>query len=286
MEKKISIGFIGSGKVGCSLGKYFQLNKISVSGYYSKHKSSTEFAAKYTQTSCYTKIIELVENSRIIFITVPDDQISVVWKQVLDEVPQQIIQGKYVFHCSGIHSSSIFQNQENHHIQLGSLHPICAISDRENGYKNLQQAIFSYEGDKAGKMMMLDLLEITGNTGVELEASQKVRYHAAAVFSSNLMIGLLEEGIAIFMDCGFTKQQAKVAAVQLAASNMKNIENQGIDHALTGPIERNDIQTIRLHLAALNEEEGLIYRSLSKKIISIAQKKHPDRDYTIIKEML
>ena len=286
MENKIAIGFIGSGKVACSLGKYFQLHQILISGYYSKKKSSSEFAASRTNTVSYDQISQLVEDSNIIFITVPDDQIGPVWKQLLDQVPPMIRKGKCVFHCSGIHSSKLFEESEHQQIQVGSLHPICAISDREIGYQSLEKAIFSYEGNEKGKDVIRELLRRTGNTGVEVEASQKVRYHAAAVFSSNLVIGLLKEGMDILVDCGFTQLQAEAAVVSLAIGNMKNIETQGIENALTGPIERNDFQTVQLHLAALNEQEGLIYRSLSKKIIFIAEKNHPDRDYTKIKEIL
>ena len=67
---------------------------------------------------------------------------------------------------------------------------------------------------------------------------------------------------------------------------LKNIEVQGLEDALTGPIERNDDQTIQLHLEALVQQERLVYQSLSNKIIPIAERKHPDRDYSKIKEML
>lgn len=286
MKNKMQVGFIGGGKVGCSLGKYMQLHQVFVSGYYNKSKASSEFASKFTQTNCYEQIRYLVDESTIIFITVPDDQITTVWKQIVDEVGIMILKEKYIFHCSGIYSSQIFEHSEENCLNVGSFHPICAISDREIGYKSFQQAIFSYEGSTEGKSMMEVLLKKMGNTGVKLEADQKIRYHAAAVFSSNLMIGLLQQAIDIFIECGFTKQEAERAISSLAVGNMKNIETQGLDKALTGPIERNDMHTIQLHLEALDKKEQELYRSLSLKIIPIAQRNHPERDYTKIKEIL
>lgn len=286
MEKQIKIGFIGSGKVGCSLGLYFLHHHIQVSGYYSKTKASSEFAAKLTQTNDYDQINQLVEESTVILITVTDDQIKTVWKQLLDQIEPNKLKDKYVFHCSGIHSSMIFSENERNQLQVGSLHPICAISDKKLGYKNLQQALFSFEGTTQAKYVLEELLRKTKNVGVELETNQKARYHAATVFSSNLMIGLLKESMDILIDCGFTKQQAETAVVSLAVGNLKNIEVQGLEDALTGPIERNDDQTIQLHLEALVQQERLVYQSLSNKIIPIAERKHPDRDYSKIKEML
>ena len=286
MEKQIKIGFIGSGKVGCSLGLYFQHHQIQLSGYYSRTRLSSEFAAKLTQTKSYDYINELVEESTIIIISVSDDQIKTVWKQLLDQIGPNKLKDKYVFHCSGIYSSIVFEENENNQLRVGSLHPICAISDKELGYKNLQQAIFSYEGTTQAKHMIEEMLKKTKNIGVELDAIQKGRYHAAAVISSNLMIGLLKESKDILIGCGFTKQQAETAVISLAVGNLKNIEVQGLEEALTGPIERNDVKTVQLHLEVLTKQERLVYQCLSKKIIPIAQRKYPDRDYSRIKEML
>jgi len=286
MEKQIKIGFIGSGKVGCSLGLYFQHHQIQLSGYYSKTRSSSAFAAKLTQTKSYDQMNQLVEESKIIIISVSDDQIKIVWKQLLDQIGINKLNDKYVFHCSGIYSSMIFEKREEDQVHVGSLHPICAISDREFGYKNLQQAIFSYEGSTKARRMIEALLKKTKNTGVELDANQKGRYHAAAVISSNLMIGLLKESKDILIDCGFTKEQAETAVISLAVGNLKNVETQGLEAALTGPIERNDEKTVQLHLESLTKQEREVYQSLSKKIIPIAEKNHLDRDYSKIKEML
>ena len=38
----IKIGFIGAGKVGFSLGKYLKVNKITVTGYYSRNEDSSK----------------------------------------------------------------------------------------------------------------------------------------------------------------------------------------------------------------------------------------------------
>jgi predicted short-subunit dehydrogenase-like oxidoreductase (DUF2520 family) len=56
--------------------------------------------------------------------------------------------------------------------------------------------------------------------------------------------------------------------------------------ALTGPAERADVQTIEGHLSVLEGEDADIYRLLTKRLLAIAAKKNPDRDYTLLKEGL
>ena len=43
--KGMKVGFIGAGKVGFSLGKYFKTHGVSVVGYYSKTPESAKSAA-------------------------------------------------------------------------------------------------------------------------------------------------------------------------------------------------------------------------------------------------
>ena len=94
MEKNIKIGFIGAGKVGCSLGKYFQLHQIQLSGYYSRTDSSSQFASEYTGSNCYHEIQQLVAESTVIFITVADDQIALVWEQLLKTIEAKELKDK------------------------------------------------------------------------------------------------------------------------------------------------------------------------------------------------
>ena len=49
----MQIGFIGAGKVGVSLGKYFREKGLEVGGYYSLSEESARWAAAFTETKQY-----------------------------------------------------------------------------------------------------------------------------------------------------------------------------------------------------------------------------------------
>ena len=53
----MKIGFVGAGKVGFTLGKYFQSKGISVVGYFSKNIASAKEASSFTNTSCFERCI-------------------------------------------------------------------------------------------------------------------------------------------------------------------------------------------------------------------------------------
>ena len=48
-------GIIGAGKVGCSLGKYFRLNNLKVTGYYDVNENLAKEAATFYRDDLYRR---------------------------------------------------------------------------------------------------------------------------------------------------------------------------------------------------------------------------------------
>ena len=78
----MKIGFIGAGKVGCTLGRYFVMHGIEVLGYYDRDCEALKYAEELTGCSQYTSVSSIVRDSDILFITVTDGVISKVWEEV------------------------------------------------------------------------------------------------------------------------------------------------------------------------------------------------------------
>ena len=104
----MKIGFIGAGKVGFSLGKYFVSNGIFVTGYYSMSPKSAKSAAEFTNSRMYNSLTDILKDSDTLFITVPDDAIGTVWEYMknLD------VKNKKICHCSGILKGFLSDNKE------------------------------------------------------------------------------------------------------------------------------------------------------------------------------
>lgn len=275
-------GFIGAGKVGFSLGKYLSINGITITGYYSQNASSAMEAAAFTQSKYYDSLEKLVKDSDTLFITVPDGIIGNIYK----EISQYPIMNKYICHCSGSISSAVFFDAEEKGAFRYSVHPLFAISDKYESYKSLDQAIFAIEGSKTHLKMMKFVLEGLGNKVVLIDSDSKTKYHAAAVMVSNQMAALCDIGVELLMDCGFARHEAETALGPLIQGNASKIAQVGPVEALTGPVERGDSTTVRDHLKVLEGETKDVYISLTKRLVDIAQRKHPDRVYDeILKEL-
>ena len=278
----IKIGFIGAGKVGFSLGKYFKENNIKVSGYYSRNEYSAKEATNFTNTKQYKMILDLIDDSDAIFITTPDSEIEGVW----NEIKKLPIENKLICHCSGSVSSEVFSNINNHGAYGYSIHPMFAISDKYNSYKNLSKAFITIEGNEKHINYLFDLFRGLGNNVAIIDKENKSLYHAASVFVSNLVLGLINNGVKYLKQCGFEEQKAIEALFPLIEFNLANIKENGLVDSLTGPVERGDLSTVIGHCNALGEMDRELYKKLSMNVLEIAKVKNNNRNYEDLERFL
>lgn len=278
----MKIGFIGAGKVGFTLGKYFVTQGQTVTGYYSQNPQSAYEAARFTNTKPYETCRPLIEDSDTLFLTVPDGAIQTIW----DYIKTLPIKGKIICHCSGSLSSAIFSEIESMGAYGYSIHPLFAISNKFESYKEIPNALFTIEGSKDYFDNMQHFLESLGNEVQQIDTNAKTKYHTAAVIVSNQVVALAKLGVDLLMDCGFSEKKAQTALAPLMLGNVKNMISQGISNALTGPIERNDMETIKKHLSCLTETKQELYILLSILLIEIAKDKNPQQDYDLLQTLL
>lgn len=275
-------GFIGAGKVGFSLGKYLVEHGASVTGYYSRSCQSAKEAAEFTGTGYYEGLAEIIKDSDTLFVTVPDGAIGEMW----DDIRNLPIKNKKICHCSGSISSAAFFDASKHGAFRYSLHPLYAVSDKYTSYKSLSDAYFTLEGSPEHLEELRGLFQSMGNSVVVIDSDKKVLYHAAAVMVSNQMNALAEIGAQLLTRCGFERFDAELALGPLITGNAQKIAQVGARDALTGPIERNDIDTVQRHLQTLDGDIRSIYIALSKQLVHLAAIKHPERNYEEIERTL
>lgn len=275
------IGFIGAGKVGSSLGCYLKSKGCVISGYFDRLDAMALASAEATGSMRYDTMNQLVTASDMVFVTVPDDLIASVWEQCRC-LP---IKGKGFFHCSGVLSSAVFKGAAETGATVGSAHPVCAVSNHASG-EVFSGKFFAIEGDATGIEMLKSLMMTTGNDYHVVANADKARYHAAIVTASNLCCALAQMSEDLLQSCGLDTASAHALIVPLMKGNIDNIAHKGCVEALTGPVERNDVGTVTKHLSQLDGDDRETYQRLSLRLIPMAQKKHPENDYTNLKEVL
>lgn len=263
----MNIGFIGSGKVGFSLGKYFSINNLNVIGYYSKTLTSALEAASFTESKFYISIETLISHCNIIFITTNDSSISTI----VDEIINFDLRDKIICHCSGSYSSEILNHIKRFGAFPYSIHPIYAFSNKYESYKYLKSATFSIEGDDLYLDYLKNMLQSLGNEVIVLSNNQKTSYHLSCAIASNLVTSLLHISKDIFCNLGFNEEIWIKALMPLIENNIHNIKTFGIENSLTGAISRKDFSTVEKHLISIPSDYKQIYVELSNHLAKICE---------------
>ena len=207
----------------------------------------------------------IVIASDILFITVVDGAIEMVW----DQIKRFNLEGKIICHCSGAMSSDVFSNIDKCKAYGYSVHPLFACSSKDNSYKDISNALFTIEGSKEKLDFMKKLVESLGNKVQVIKAKDKVKYHASAVMASNQMIGLIKTACDLLKESGFSQENALSAIKPLIYGNIDNVYRQGLKDALTGPVARGDMGTVNKHLNVLDGDTKNIYNLLTNKLIEL-----------------
>ncbi|MCR5784620.1 MAG: DUF2520 domain-containing protein [Eubacterium sp.] len=278
----MKIGFIGAGKVGFSLGRYLKENEYTLSGYYSKSPASAEDAAKFCETNSFDTMKQLVEVSDVLFLTVPDGEIASVWER-LKEID---ICNKIICHTSGALSSEVFSGMKDRSVFGFSVHPILAISDKYESYKDLKSAFFTIEGSKEKLAEVAGVFKHCQNKVALIDANSKIKYHAACSIVSNFAVMLADVAKDMLLESGFSEENVFEAIGPLIVGNAENIVKKGTKEALTGPIERGDVQTVLKHISVLKEDDKRLYKEMAKRTLVLAENKHPERNYENMAEVL
>lgn len=282
----MKIGFIGAGKVGFSLGKFLADGKVPVTGYYSRQRESAQEAAAFTGTKAYDDLEQLLTDSDALFLTVPDQAIAGVYKQLT----AYDMKGKYICHCSGaMTAEEAFCGIALQGAYGFSIHPLFPISSKYESYRELSDAFFCLEAEEQSKQYLCEWEKLLTSLGCRVRgiaSDKKVSYHAACAIASNLVCGLLQESMELLIQCGFSKEEALSALKPLAFANLTNALAKGPTEALTGPMERGDVATVAKHLACLNEDEKGLYLAVSQKLLEMAKRRHMDTSYEEMEQLL
>lgn len=278
------LGIIGAGRLGVGLGLYLASRGIALSGYASHNFLSAERAARLTGSKAFRSLEEVVASSDMILIATPDGEIA----GVASRLASRLTSGQWLIHASGSLPAEILRPDpsQDKPVLVLSLHPMLAFASRDMMPEAIETASISLEGDAAvAEEWALTLMD-WNHPVIRLTAAQKPLYHLASVWASNLTLAVVAQSCAYLETLGLSHKQAEQAVWPLVQASLENFRNHGLPGALTGPVERNDVETIRQHLVAMPEQDQLLYCQLSQRLLAQARLRHHNRNDQELADLL
>jgi len=267
----LKLGFIGAGTVGTALAVRLNSKGYPVVAISSRSRTSAQKLGRAVDgCQIFDNNQAVADNAELVFVTTPDDAIAVVVSQI------RWHRGQSVIHCSGADSTDILQPARELGAQVGAFHPLQTFASAQQAMENIPGSTFALEAEEPLLSTLKDMATALDGQWVELKASDKVLYHAAAVFACNYMVTLVKLATDLWQTFGVPAPKATKALLPLLRGTLNNIETIGIPNCLTGPIARGDMGTINKHIDALRQTAPHLlstYRELGRQTIPIALSK-------------
>jgi len=185
-------------------------------------------------------------DSRLVWITVPDDAISKVAARL---AKGQDWRGTFVFHSSGALTSDVLSPLRDKGAAVASVHP--GMTFVSKSVPSMAGVPFGVEGDRGAVRLAKKIVAELGGTAITIRKENKVLYHAFDTFASPMLIGLMAALHQVGEAAGIPQSRVRMMAGPLLRRTLENYLEHGAACALSGALIRGDVATIRRHLEAL-----------------------------------
>jgi predicted short-subunit dehydrogenase-like oxidoreductase (DUF2520 family) len=262
------IGIVGAGAVGTALGVALSRAGWPVTAVASRDRGRREhFRSLVPATRAFAEANALLDEVELIILAVPDDAIPVLAASL------HMYGGQAMIHTSGLLGAEVLQPAMAAGTQIGAFHPLVAFADTERAVAALHGATVAIEGDDQLADLLARMAEALGANPVRLAPGSKAAYHAAAVLAAGGVVALLDAIAEVGRVAGLDEAGAMAVYGPLIQQTLGNAAAIGIRNALTGPMTRGDVGTLRAHLAELEAHAPAaveLYRALARRELDLA----------------
>ncbi len=244
-----TLAIVGAGRVGRALGRDLHQAGWNISVVVTSSAASARKAVRAIGAGQpFSELTTLILGACVVLIAVPDDKIAEIANQ-LARLGGDEWRGKVVLHTSGALDSNVLEPLAKLGAATGSIHAMQSFSSRTA--PPLEGVWMVMEGKPAALHMARRIARSVGGEPVRIRGTDKLAYHAANVIVAGHVLALLEAGVTILTQTGFSRRQASGALLRLSRQIVQNFERFGPAASWTGPAARGDFGTIETHARAL-----------------------------------
>lgn len=263
---------IGCGKVGVTMAYYLR-RRHSLVGVFDVQRRAQQRARRILKAPSRSTYPLFLNSSDAVLIAVPDDRIRAAYNKIRRYLPPTAC----VIHFSGVLPAEVFPKRGR--LTRGAAHPFATIPQLVIPPTRKHYPLF-IQGDRRALAVMRRLFTRDHFTLIPVSRQRKGFVHLAGVIASNLLVGLAEAARESGRRAGWTDRQVQTCLLPLMHETITNIQRLGLEPALSGPVRRGDLRTVRQHLRLLSgRDKNLweVYRLLSRRLIQHAPRAEQPR---------
>jgi len=263
---RLAVGVVSAGRVGSVLGAALAQAGHTVVGASGVSRESVRRAAELLPDVPLLPPDEVARRADLVLLAIPDDVLAGTVRGLA--AVQALRAGQIVVHTSGAHGVDVLAPAAEVGALPLALHPAMTFAGRAEDLQRITACSFAVTADPAdeaawsvGEALVVEI----GADPVRVPQAARPLYHAALTHGANHLVTLVAECADLLRAAGINPAERLLGPLLSAA--LDNALRHG-DRALTGPVARGDVGTLRTHLRVLAETEPAAlpaYRALAER---------------------
>ncbi len=246
---RLAVGVVSAGRVGSVLGAALSGAGHPVVGVSAVSRSSLRRAASLLPDAPVLPPDDVVRRSDLVLLAVPDDVLPDLVAGLA--ATRAFRAGQIVVHTSGARGTDVLEPAIAVGVLPLALHPAMTFTGRAEDVARLAAScvgvtVADETGWSVGEALVLEM----GAEPVRVPSQARPLYHAALAHGANHLATLVRDAVDALEHAGVVPAERLLGPLLEAA--LDNTLRHG-DRALTGPVARGDLDTVRLHLQVLAE---------------------------------
>ncbi len=243
---RLRVGVVGIGRVGSALGVALARaghDVVAASGVSDRSRRRAEERLPGVPV---LPVDETVAATDLVLLAVPDDALRPLVAGLADTDCWR--PGQLAAHTSGSHGIGALDPAAARGVLALALHPVMTFAGRPEDVDRLDGATWGVTSQDELRPVAESLVLEMGGEPVWVPEPARPLYHAALSIGSNHLVTLVNDAMGLLDGAGVA-EPARLVAPLLSAS-LDNVLRLG-DAALTGPVARGDVATVRKHVSTL-----------------------------------
>lgn len=243
-ETGLRVGVVGAGRVGAVLAAALEAAGHRVVAAAGESDASRARIAALLPGVATLKPTAVARAGDLLLLTVPDDMLANVVTTLSDA--GAIRPGQYVVHTSGRHGLAVLRPAAEVGARVAAVHPALTFTGTALDLDRLPGTVFGLTAGEAESTFVEGLVADLGGRPMWVPEEMRTLYHAGLAHGANHLVTLVAQAMELLAAAGADDPAGTLRPLLSAA--LDNVLEHG-DAALTGPIVRGDVNTVRAHLA-------------------------------------
>ncbi|NNF65091.1 MAG: DUF2520 domain-containing protein [Acidimicrobiia bacterium] len=235
------LNIVGPGRAGMALALRAHAAGHKIVGVVGRDYPQSQ--AQRVKSTAFT-LGDALPDADLTVVAVVDDAIGVVAEMLAFGSHEAVV------HMSGLKPVSTLSSLSEAGTAIGAFHPAQTLPDADRGAQRLAGAWVAITTDDEDLLQELHVFARSlGMKSFDLADEAKPMYHAAAAAAANFTTVALTMASDLFDEAGVSFDAAR----PLVEAIVDNAFELGPRNALTGPVARGDIETVRTQIEALED---------------------------------